>query len=128
MVTDPGLQAAFGLSRKASLAVFSLNGMDSSATMLKLGYVNEEEERFLRELGAVGELASRWIVKDGNAVPQPPTINPISISPDNVRRIPDRLLFAGRQTKLGIIRASLKGGFATHLVTDEGVAAALLAN
>ena len=127
LVTDPLLQAALDLSRKASLAVFSLGGMDSSATMLKLGYVNAEEEQFLLERGAVGELASRWIDKDGNAVPLPPTINPISISLDDVRRIPDRLLAAGGQTKLGIIRASLKGGFATHLVTDEGVAAALLA-
>ena len=127
LVTDPGLQAALDLSRKASLAVFSLGGMDSSATMLKLGYVNAEEERFLLERGAVGELASRWIDKDGNAVPLPPTINPISISLDDVRRIPVRLLAAGGQQKLSIIRASLKGGFATHLVTDEGVAAALLA-
>ena len=127
LVAEPGLQAALDLSRKASLAVFSLGGMDSSATMLKLGYVNAEEERFLREHGAVGELASRWIDRDGKAVPLPPTINPISISLDDMRCIPERLLVAGGQTKTGIIRACLKGGFATHLVTDEGVAAALLA-
>ena len=125
--SDPGLKEALDLARNASLAVFSLGALDETATMLRLGYLNPEEERFLRDQGAVGDIASRWIDKDGKAVDLPASINPIGISLEDLRKIPDRLLVAGGWAKRDVIRATLRGGFATHLVTDERIAAALLA-
>ena len=128
LFSDPGLQEALDLARNASLAVFCLGTLDDTATMLRLGYVNAEEERFLRDQGAVGEIASRWIDKDGKAVDLPASINPIGISLEDMRKIPDRLLVAGGESKRHVIRATLRGGFATHLVTDERIAADLLAD
>lgn len=127
LCSDPGLQEALDLARNASLAVFSLGALDDTATMLRLGYVNAEEERFLRDQGAIGEIAGRWIDRDGKAVDLPPSMNPVGISLEDIRKIPDRLLVAGGESKRNVIRATLRGGFATHLVTDERTATALLA-
>ena len=79
-----------------------------------------------RRRGAVADIACRWIDSEGRPVELPPTINPIGIALQDLRRIPDRLMVAGGDKKLKAIRASLQGGYATHLIVNEGVALALL--
>lgn len=123
---DKGLQDALDLARNAALVVFSLGGINIEATMLKLGYINSDERDFLLRNGAVGEVAGRWIDRDGNAVRLPPSIHPIGITVDDLRRIPDRLAVAGGVSKLEAIRAGLKGGLVTHFVSDEQTALNLL--
>ncbi|VDS08441.1 Deoxyribonucleoside regulator [Paracoccus haematequi] len=126
LMSDPGLNEAVDMARRASLVVFSVGSLSEEATMLKLGYVNATEKAFLEDQGAVADIACRWTDADGNPVPLPSTINPIGLSLNDLRNIPDRLLVAGGQSKQKAILASLRGGYATHLITDEQVAVALL--
>jgi len=126
LTSDTGLAEALDMARRASLVVFSAGSLSEQATMLRLGYVNPTEKDFLERQGAVGDIACRWIDAEGKPVDLPPTIHPIGISLNDMRNIPDRLMVVGGKSKVDVIRASLKGGYATHLITDEGVAAALL--
>lgn len=126
LVSDPGLSEALDMARRASLVIFSVGSLSEKATMLQLGYVNAAEKEFLVQQGAVGEIACRWINANGEPVQLPPTIHPIGISLADLRNIPERLLVAGGASKTGVILASVKGGYATHLITDESVAVAML--
>ena len=128
LISDPGLTEAIDLARRASLVVFSVGALDDDATLVKLGYVNPTERDYLSRQGAVGDIACRWIDPAGAAVALPPTIHPIGIALDDLRRIPERLLVAGGAAKLKAIQACLNGGYATHLITDDHVASALLAS
>ena len=123
---DAGVQEALNLARKAGLVVFSFGGIQENATMLKLGYVTPDEREFLLRNGAVGEIAGRWIDRDGVSVRTPATIHPIGITLEELKRIPERLAVAGGQEKLNAIRAGLKGGLVTHFVSDERTAHELL--
>ncbi|MBS0122820.1 sugar-binding transcriptional regulator [Thetidibacter halocola] len=127
LISDTGLNEALDMARRASLVVFSVGSLSEKATMLQLGYVNATEKEFLMRSGAVGDIACRWIDANGAPVELPPTIHPIGISLNDIKRIPERLLVAGGASKAQAILASLKGGYATHLITDEAVAATLLA-
>ena len=127
LISDPGLSEALDMARRASLVVFSVGSLSEKATMLQLGYINATEKDFLVRQGAVGDIACRWINSDGKPVDLPPTIHPIGISLSDLRNIPERLLVAGGTSKTEAILAALLGGYATHLITDEGVANALLA-
>lgn len=127
LISDPGLAEALDLARRASLVVFGVGALDDDATMLKLGYVNATEKEFLSRKGAVADIACRWIDGDGAPVDLPTTIHPIGITLGDLRNIPDRLLVAGTPQKQEAILASLRGGYASHLITDEGVAQYLLA-
>lgn len=127
LISDPGLNEALDMARRASLVVFSVGSLSERATMLQLGYINATEKEFLERQGAVGDIATRWIDAKGRSVELPPTIHPIGISLNDLRHIPERLLVAGGASKKNVILASLRGGYATHLITDEGVAVALLA-
>lgn len=128
LISDTGLNEALDMARRASLVVFSVGSLSEKATMLRLGYVNATEKEFLETRGAVGDIACRWIDAEGAPVELPPTIHPIGITLSDLRNIPERLLIAGSQSKRDAILASLRGGYATHLITDEGVAAYLLDN
>lgn len=127
LVSDPGLSEALDMARRASLVIFSVGSLSEKATMLQLGYINATEKEFLVRQGAVGDIACRWINAKGEPVQLPPTIHPIGISLTDLRNIPERLLVAGGASKTRAILASVRGGYATHLITDEGVAAAMLA-
>ena len=127
LVSDTGLNEALDMARRAALVVFSVGSLSERATMLRLGYINSTEKDFLEAKGAVGDIACRWIDANGEPVELPPTIHPIGISLNELRQIPDRLLVAGGASKADAILASLRGGYATHLITDEAVARHLLA-
>ena len=125
---DPGIQEVLDLARKASIVVFSFGSTHERTTMSQLGYISAEQREFLREQGAVADIACRWIDRNGRPVALPPSMNPISITLDELKARPLRLAVAGGEDKHEAILAGLRGGYVTHLVTDERTAAALLDN
>lgn len=126
LANDPGIRDALSLARKASIVIYSLGAMHNDTTMFQLGHINTAQRQFLQRHGAVGDIACRWIDKNGHSVEMPSSINPIGITLDDLRRIPRRLAVAGGDFKKEVVLASLRGGFITTLVTDERTAGYLL--
>ena len=126
LANDPGIRDALQLARNASIVIYSFGAIHNDTTMFRLGHVTDEQKEFLRSHGAVGDIACRWIDRDGRPVELPPSINPIGISLDELRKIPQRLAVAGGAFKRDVILAGVRGGFVTTLVTDERNASYLL--
>ena len=126
LASVPGIGDVLELARKASIVVFSMGSVDHETTMFKLGYITDEQEEFLRRHGAVGDIACRFIDRNGKPVELPPSINPTGITLEELKKIPQRLAVAGGDHKQEVVRAGLRGGFVTMLVTDERTAAYLL--
>ncbi len=126
LANDPGIRDALDLARRASMVVFSLGAMHDEATIFKLGHVNSKQKAFLQDRHAIGDVACRWIDRNGEPVELPSSINPIGISLDDLKKIPQRLAVAGGELKREALLGSLRGGFITTLVTDESSAAFLL--
>lgn len=128
LANDPGIREALDLARKATLVVYSVGALHDDTTMFRLGHVTAAERDFLQSRGAVGDIACRWIDRNGRSVDMPSSINPIGISLDELKRIPRRLAVAGGDMKKDVVLAGLRGGFVTTLVTDERTADYLLRN
>jgi DNA-binding transcriptional regulator LsrR (DeoR family) len=126
LVRDPDIGEILDLVRQASLAIYSVGVLDADATIIRLGYLSSEERAFLREHRAAGDITCRWIDVQGNPVELPPTINPVGASLEDLKNIPKRLAIAGGELKREALLGTLRGGFATTLVTDDGTAAYLL--
>lgn len=126
LMRDAGIRDTLNLVRRASLAVYSVGSLEPEATMIRLGYLSPTEQAFLREQGAVGDVTCRWIDIEGNPVDLPSTINPIGVSLEDLRKIPERLTISGGKRKWEALLGTLRGGYTTSLVTDEGTASHLL--
>lgn len=126
LMREPSIKDTLDLIRRASLAIYSVGSLEPEATMIQLGYLSAEEQAFLRGRGAVADITCRWIDIDGNPVELPPTINPVGVSLEDLRNIPERLTISGGDRKREALLGTLRGGYTTTLVTDEGTASYLL--
>lgn len=126
LIRDPDIGEILDLVRQASLAIYSVGVLEDDATIIRLGYLSSEERAFLREHKAAGDITCHWIDVQGNPVELPPTINPVGASLEDLKNIPKRLAIAGGELKREALLGTLRGGFATTLVTDDGTAAYLL--
>lgn len=79
----------------------------------------------LQRRGVRAEVCARLLDDDGNPVPDLAD-RVIAISVEQLRQVPEVIAVAGGARKSGAIRAALRGGFITSLVTDAGAAQALL--
>jgi len=86
-----------------------------------------EEQRELRERGAVGDVCLRFFDESGEIVHSSIDGRVVGISPDLLFSIPRRVGAAGGRVKHSAIRAALLGHWVNVLVTDTHTAAFLLA-
>lgn len=126
LIRDPDIGNTLDLARRASLCVFSIGTLHDEATMVRLGYLSPEEHAFLRERKAAADIVCRWVDVQGNPVEPPPAINPVGVTLEELEGIPKRLLVAGGVPKREALLGTLRGGYATTLVTDDSTAAYLL--
>ncbi|MBV6657616.1 MAG: sugar-binding transcriptional regulator [Devosiaceae bacterium] len=109
-----------------SKALFSVGSLSVPQTLVGSGMATHEELQVYLDRGAKGVFWGHFVDGDGAAVEGPLSGRVIGASLDDVRAVPVRMLVACGPTKREAIGAALRGGFATHLVTDEETASFLL--
>lgn len=128
LMSEPVLQRQFELIGQANIIVFGVGGLAADSTMRIADVAsNEEIDAYARE-GAAAVLICRFLDRDGNQIVREFDQRVIGIELDELRGVPTRLCVAGGVQKVEAIRAVLKGGYATHLVTDMDAAEQLLAD
>jgi DNA-binding transcriptional regulator LsrR (DeoR family) len=122
---EPSLVEQFRVIRSCDKVVFGIAGMGGASTVLRSGYMNPDTIRPYIEGGAVGVMAGRFIDIEGRPVLGALDEQMIGLTVGELAEIPERICVAGGRDKVDAIRAMLRGGYATVLVTDEGTAQAL---
>jgi hypothetical protein len=120
-----GFAALFLPIPRPAAAVVAIGSWDPPDSQLRNG-VDEFEREARRSLGVRAEICSTLVDDDGHAVAAELTLRQIAISGDQLRRIPEVIAVAGGRSKAAAVRAVLKGGYITSLVTDASVARTLL--
>jgi DNA-binding transcriptional regulator LsrR (DeoR family) len=88
--------------------------------------VTDEERKEMYELGVRAELCGVQLDADGNAVATSITDRLIGIDAEGLLAIPDVIALAYGTAKAQAVRAGLRGGFATSLITHTAMARRLL--
>ncbi|WJS06105.1 sugar-binding transcriptional regulator [Roseibium aggregatum] len=123
---EPALERQFDMIRQARTIVFGLGGLGPESTVRFADIATDEEIDAYGEDGAKAVLICRFLDEEGNQITREFDKRMMGIELDELRAIPRRLCVAGGLSKLEAIRATLKGGYATHFVTDLETARALL--
>ncbi|MGY0063999.1 sugar-binding transcriptional regulator [Streptomyces sp. LZ34] len=124
---EPAMAGAMRAWSRLTLAVLGIGTLEPSPLLRRSGNaITSDDQRQLRELGAVGDVCARYFDVDGNAVDAPFNDRLIGIEPDRLRTVERRIGVAGGLNKVAAIRGAARGGWINVLITDVEVARDLL--
>ena len=108
------------------LSVVGIGAMNPKATILQSGILSQNEFLILENNGAVGDVLSHFIDKNGDVVNSSLEGRTISTSLDVVKQLENVIGVAAGQEKVNAIRSALNGRYLDVLITDEGTANSLI--
>ena len=111
---------------KLDVAILVAGDLSSRSYLISTGLPKDVSAQDLRKNGAVGDVLGRFLRKDGNDIPHGLTQRTIGIELEALKNVPERILAAAGPHKVDIIRAAIRRGLVTALVTDDVTAELLL--
>ncbi|KAA9368620.1 MULTISPECIES: sugar-binding transcriptional regulator [Ochrobactrum] len=109
----------------ADIGLVSCGPLTSETSLTHIRVVKDNLDAVLK-LGAVGEFLGYFLDAQGRPIDHFLNDSIIALPPDKLKLKPASVLVSGGLNKIPIIRAILRGGYVNRLVTNEGVARALL--
>lgn len=127
LLAEPALRRQFALIRSCSKIIYGVAGLLEGSMVFESGFMSRGDGQPYIEAGAVGVAIGRFFDAKGAHVAGPHDARMVGISLEELKAIPERICVAGGEEKEIAVAAALRGGFATHLVSDENTARRLLA-
>ncbi len=114
------------LTHLSSMTIVGIGALEDNATIFKNGILSANDLLFLKMRGAVGDVLSHFIDKEGNLIETPYEHKIISTELETLRNLQNVIGVAAGSSKIEAIKAVLKNKYLDVLVTDEATANALL--
>lgn len=125
LLSQRGVSEVFQLAETAPLKIVGIGTVGAETQLVTSGMIEPSEIEAICSAGGVGEMLGHFFDADGNALETPLTSRTLAVSLDESRD--DRIIaLAGGGEKIDAIRAILKSGRLSGLITDERTARALL--
>jgi DNA-binding transcriptional regulator LsrR (DeoR family) len=121
---QPQVADAMRLYRDLTKAVVAIGSWDPPVSLVR-DSLTKSEGAALRKRGVRAEVCAR-LLDDGGEPVTDLDGRVIAITAEQLQQVPEVIAVAGGTRKIDAIRAVLKGGYLTALVTDAGVARGLL--
>lgn len=109
-----------------NVAVFTVGQCSMESSLVKSGFITEKEIKTLISEGAVGEVCTRFINKDGQCVSETLDDRTMAISFQQLQRCDYRIAVILGKQRLEPLKAILHAGYANILLIDEETADVLL--
>lgn len=126
LLREPILAGQMAVLERCDAALFAVGLATGESHVVRSGVATPEELADYHRRGAAAVVAGRFIDAAGGAMPGPLDGRVIGVSVDALRRIPRRLVVSAGAERASALRAALRGGLATHLITDVATGDALL--
>jgi DNA-binding transcriptional regulator LsrR (DeoR family) len=122
---QPDLAAATSRYSSISVAVMAVGSWDPPESQLR-NALSATDRKALEQLGIVAEICAVFLDEQGQTIDSDIESRCISISAEQLGAVPELIAVAGGHNKVRAIRAVLRGGYATTLITDSVAAKGLL--
>lgn len=126
ILEDNNIASILDMGCEAQIAVFTVGAFGYESILVKADYFKKEEVAGLLEKGAVGDICSRIIDREGKICSPELDQRTIGITLSELKQKEYSICVAGGKEKLSAIKAGLQGKFFNILVTDEWIAEMLL--
>ncbi|WP_422445183.1 sugar-binding transcriptional regulator [Thermoanaerobacterium sp. DL9XJH110] len=120
ILSDKNIKQVLEVAQNASVAIIGIGSpLNPSSTMRETGYFSETVLEELKKGGAVCDMCSRFLDKNGDLCPVQLNQRVIGVSIESIKKIPLVIGVAGGPDKHEAILAALKGNLLDVLITDE---------
>jgi DNA-binding transcriptional regulator LsrR (DeoR family) len=127
VATDPSTESVFRAFDDLTMVLVGVGSLEPSQLLRDSGNaIAVEDQESLRHLGAVGDICLRFFDQRGQHVDSSLDDRVVGITHQTLRAVPRRVAVAGGERKYTAIRAALRGGWLSVLVTDLVVAQRLI--
>ncbi|WP_041083669.1 sugar-binding transcriptional regulator [Thermotoga profunda] len=123
---EPSIKRALKEASEVDIAFVGMGCVGQESTLLKTRLVSKETMEQLEKLNCVGEVLMRFFDENGKPVRTPLDDRIVSIDWDAIQRIPIFVVMAVGKEKVSPLKAALKGGWVSGLITDVYTAKSLL--
>lgn len=123
---EPDVEEIFRMVPLSSMTVVGIGSMEDDATIISNGLLSKNDFTVLKMQGAVGDLLSHFMDKNGAPISADLEDRLISLSLDGLRQLENVIGVAGGPGKTDAILAALRGKYLDVLITDEDTALRLL--
>jgi DNA-binding transcriptional regulator LsrR (DeoR family) len=126
LLAQHGVREVFAMSNAAGLKIVGIGTVDADTQLVASGMIEPKEIRAISAGGGTGELLGHFFDDHGRILETTLTARTLAVALPGAGK--DRIIaIAGGPGKVASIRAVLRSGCLTGLVTDESTARALLA-
>lgn len=126
MRNEPPMEEITRMVPLATMTVVGIGAMNDGATILSNGILNQNDFLYLSMQGAVGDILTHFIDKEGNAIHSDIEDRLFSTSLDTLKSLNNVIGICGGPQKADAICAALMGGYLDVLITDEDTALQLI--
>ena len=126
LVSDTRTAETLELARAADIIAFSVGTVTDSSGLRSSGFLSSGQLVELADEGAVGEVCGQFFAIDGSPRGLDLAARSISVSLEDVARVPVRIMFAAGVEKCEAVVGALAGRLATDLFVDARLAEAIL--
>ena len=126
IVSDRGVREALRVAAASEVALVGVGTVDEAATLVRGGHVTASDLRKLVEAGAIGNMNTRFFDAAGQVAGEVDR-RTIALEWDALRAIPTVIAVAAGAHKAAAVAGAARTGVIDVLVTDDGLARALVA-
>lgn len=126
LVQNAAIADVLKAGSQSDLALVSVAALSQESTMIKTGYIDENDMRRLQESGVIGDVNSRFFDDQGREVDCSLNKRVIGVDISGLRKIPFSVGVAYGSDKAEPLRAALKAGLFNILITTDQTAQELL--
>jgi lsr operon transcriptional repressor len=123
---EPSVKEVSRMVQLASMTVVGIGAINDDATIIKSGILTKNDFLYLSMKGAVGDVLSHFIDKDGNLIHTSVEERLLSTPLETLRQLDNVIGVAAGLQKVEAIRAALRGGYLDILITTEDTAVQLI--
>lgn len=128
LMATEDIQTVLEIGRKVDIAIIAVGNPFDNSTLMKLGYLDEEDLSHLQRIGTVGDIGYRFFDENGHSINDTLNSKIVGVSLNELKNINKVIAVVEGEHKVKSILGALRGQIIDVLITDERTASAILTN